>query len=474
MADLLESVKATITDYNLLPPAARRVLVAVSGGPDSLALADLLFRLAQERRLFLCLAHLDHMFRGEESAEDARFVQKWAEELGLPWIIEARDVPALRLPGESKQEAARRVRYAFLEQAAAEFGAQRIAIAHTLTDQAETVLMRLLQGGGSTGLKGISPLRDRYIRPLIRQRREEVIEYCHERGLNFRVDPSNERPVYTRNKIRLELVPFIKANFNPRVEEALARTAEILRGEDEYLSSLVSAWVSDKVQIGAGECHLAAPKLLGEPIALQRRILRHLHQKLAPEQPLRLEHVEELLKLLRQGAGNHDLDWPGVRIEQRYANLTLRVRQEEDELLPGCNRLGAEELTLPGTLFWPNGLKISAEVYHGGVENLQKLRRDSDCPEGQCAFFDLDRLEPPLVVRPRQPGDTFTPFGLAGSKKIKDFFIDEKVPLEHRARIPIVLDTEGILWIAGMRQAERGRITTNTRRILRLKLEELP
>ncbi|MBO8126338.1 MAG: tRNA lysidine(34) synthetase TilS [Firmicutes bacterium] len=473
MPDLLDKVKRTIFTYKMLPQGVDRVLVAVSGGPDSMVLADLLLRLSREVRLFLCLAHLDHMFRGEESAEDRAFVEAWAKEKGLPCISDAREVSRLRCPGESKQEAARRIRYAFLKEAAARWGAQRIALAHTQTDQAETVLMRLLTGGGSSGLSGIPPVReDEYIRPLIWVSRREVLAYAASHNLPYRIDPSNEKPVYLRNKIRLQLVPLLEAEFNPKVEEALARHAEIMRAEEEYLNQVIDFWLKKNAVCSRKSCRFPLELFQAEPLALKRRIIRAAHFQLTGK-VLSFSHVEEALDLLERDESNLQVDLPGATLIKEYRQAVLTAGKRSSQL----ERKSAEvwQLEVPGELTISSlGLRITATVHQGGLDKLASLRAKEDCPDSTCAFFDLAEIDLPLTVRTRRPGDIFHPFGLGGSKKLKDFFIDEKVSPGRRESIPLVLDRSGIIWVAGLRQGESGRITDKTRQILQLKLEELP
>ncbi len=478
MTDLLQKVIKTINHFKMLPPGKPTVLVAVSGGPDSIALADLLYRLEQEGRLSLCLAHLDHMFRGAESAEDASFVQAWAESRDLPVLIESRKVDDLKLPGESKQEAARRVRYQFLGAAAQKTSAQRVALAHTRTDQAETVLMRLISGGGAQGLSGIPPIRDEfYIRPLITISRQEILAYCQLRGLDYRTDPSNYQPVYRRNKIRLELVPFIKAHFNPKVEEALARTAEILRAEDDYLNQAVQSWFNLHTQ-PSSENSISFPiqELLAQPLALQRRILRQAYAELSGGATLNFDQVEDIIWLLQKEESNLELHFSKVWVEKGYRFLRF-VQVDQEQKKNGNNVTIDREwtLTVPGSLNLPVlGYSLTAEVLLGGEALLNQLRAEEEGPQGFTAYFDLDVLTPPLQIRPRSPGDVFVPFGSTGKKKVKDLFIDEKVLPGQREKIPVILDKKGIIWIAGLRQGERGRITSETTKILRLRLAKIP
>lgn len=465
MPDLLEKMKQTIENYQMLPEGTSRVLLALSGGPDSMVMADLFCRLAKEARLFLWVAHLNHMLRGEESRQDAEFVRRWAEEHNLPYIISQRDVAQLRLPGESKAVAARRVRYEFLAECAEQAGAERIALAHTLSDQAETVLMRLLSGGGQ-GLRGIPPVRTPYIRPLIEIKREEILAYAQQFGVAYRIDSSNLSVEYLRNKIRLHLIPYLRNNYNPKVEEALARSAEILRAEHDYLAAVTEAWISANVQETAEAASLLVERLNQEPLAIRRRVINRLLTARGGRE-ITFAHVEQVLALAASSRGTGELALPGLRVVRDYRYLRL------ESASGGAAKVEAAppwvQLAIPGETILPEySLIITASVHEGGPAELQRLQSAANRPPGMSAYYDLDQIELPLVVRTRLPGDSFQPFGLQGSKKLKDFLIDEKVSPGLRDRIALVTNSQGILWVVGLRSSELGKVTERTRRILSL------
>ncbi|MGB9803375.1 tRNA lysidine(34) synthetase TilS, partial [Desulfofundulus sp.] len=323
---LEQDVRSFIDRFHMIAPGDR-VLVGVSGGPDSVALLHLLWRMKGELHISLAVAHLNHMFRGEEARADARLVEELAKDLGLPVYLEEFDVPAYReRTGLSAQDAARRVRYRFFEEVARRTGASRVALGHHADDQAETILFNFLRGTGPAGLKGIPPVRGMYIRPLLDTRRREIERYCQEHSLPVREDASNKKTIYTRNRIRLELIPQLETEYNPRLVDALVHLGHICREENDYLEEQ-AALLYGRVLKVEGEHHLllAVPELLSTPLALVRRVLRRAWCHLTGSGgDLSYLQVESLLTLLHTAAGGRVVELPrGVRASRRGQVLRL-------------------------------------------------------------------------------------------------------------------------------------------------------
>jgi tRNA(Ile)-lysidine synthase len=448
VATFLARVEATVTARDMLK-GGERVVAAVSGGPDSLAMLHALARLAPRLDLSLHVAHLDHRLR-PGSAADAAAVARAARRLGLPATVRAAD-GAGRPPGRSPEEAARERRYAFLEEVADRVGADRIATGHTMDDQAETVLMRVLAGTGTRGLGGIPPVRGRVIRPLIDVRREEVEAFLRALRVRPRRDPTNADPAFLRNAIRLELLPLLRERFNRRVVEALARLADVARDEDALLEELVA----DAVQLEpvGEELRLRVEDLLALPPALARRALRRLA-------PLDAAHTERVLALARAGATGQEASLPGglnARLEYGW----LVVGRASPRPAPAA----PVALLLPGVTDLPLwSMRIGAWVTETAP---------SAWPDGRRAcVLDGDRARPPLAVRPPRPGDRFRPLGMAGAKKLGDFFTDAKVPRDARARTPLVTSRGAIAWVIGHRPDDRFKVTRRTRRFLWMRVLE--
>ncbi|HID55672.1 TPA: tRNA lysidine(34) synthetase TilS [Candidatus Poribacteria bacterium] len=459
--DFLRKVKGTISDYGMIS-AGDKVLIAVSGGPDSMALLRSLDLLKEELDITLHIAHLDHRFRGEESAEDARFVAETAHRLEIPITIEEIDVPKfIEERGLSEEEGARRVRYEFLNRTADAVRASKIALGHTADDQAETVLMRLIRGSGTRGLSGIPPVRSgRFIRPLIRIGRKEIEEFLLELGQDYRIDSTNLKPIYIRNRIRLELVPLL-ARYNPNISSVLARTGEILAAEDELLSQIADDELTERLsERGQGYVRFSIVGFEGLHVALRRRIVRRaIEMAKGNLLGIDLSHISSVLQMISGEKPNAEVDLPGVRVEKRYSQLVATVHPREDK--PRYEY----RLDLPGEVVIPEaGVRLIAEV--------RDERPELPVSE-EIAVLDLERLSSPLIVRNRRPGDRFRPLGMKGSKKLKDFLIERKVPIEERDKVPILISDGEIAWVVGYRVDERFKMRDETRRFAVIWIERL-
>lgn len=462
--DVLEQVRSTLAKFSMLSPGDK-VVLGVSGGPDSVALTHILFQLRQQMKITLHVAHLNHMFRGEESCADAEHVAALAASLDIPATIESVDVPAyMKEHGLSAQVAARTVRYDFYRRVIRNTGAQKVALGHHADDQAETVLMKLIRGAGPGGLKGILPVREGfYIRPLLEVRRRQIEEYCLEHGLSYRIDSSNLKPVYTRNRVRMELIPLLEEKYNPAIVVSLNRLAGIIREEDQFLDDAVARARPGVIESsGPGLIKLSLAGLAALPVALQRRLLRDVYSELSggsgsPD----FEHVDSVLEFVASDSGPGKITWPGgISLVKRYGRLEVAKGQSPSDTPYYCY-----DLKVPGYTYIPEiDAGIKAVIMDISCVQDPKL---SDPGE---AFLDLDTLDPPLKARRRQDGDLFWPLGFKGRIKLKKFLIDRKIPRELRGRVPLVTAGNEIAWVAGVRPGENYRITAATRRCLYLQL----
>jgi len=520
--DLLEPMEQFIRRHRLLVPR-ETVLVAVSGGPDSLALLHLLTRLRTPWQLTLHVAHVDHGLR-PEAVEDAAFVESIGRAWDVPVTVKTVDVRGERQPGESVQQAARRLRYRALAEVARTVDARRIALGHHADDQAETVLMRLLRGAGPTGLAGMRPRRGPYIRPLLGVTRADVEAYCRRFGLEPRRDPSNLSPQYLRSRIRHHLLPILEQEYNPNIRTVLSRTAALLREEDDLVEALARR-AHRRLQDGRGPTDLPVDGLARLPVAIARRVVRHmLHAAGVNLGHVTADHVAAILALLpsrEAAAGTTPTDRPtsidaptsmdaptpievhgrlepgatgkpevragtvtvpgGVRVRCADGRLVVEglVRRPTPDVAAGGARGGGQagfqkELAVPGeTRLSQVGLVIDAEVLE--PPESRALVADPRSAGGHDrAVLDWDRVVPPLVVRSWRPGDRMRPLGLAGTKKLQDIFVDAKVPAAERRLVPVVADQEGILWVVGLRVDARGAVGPRTTRVLRLRVKPVP
>ncbi len=442
----IAKVKRTIKKYGMLSHGDR-VVVAVSGGPDSVCLLSVLRTLVPEYDLRLHIAHLDHMFRGPGSAADARFVNRLAAKLGIPATIEAIDVPAYcRERGLSAQEGARDVRYRFLDRVAGSVAAGRIAVGHTANDQAETILMRLTRGAGPEALAGIPPLRDKIIRPLLGATRAEIRSWLQEEGLDFVSDPTNEQPVYTRNWIRLNIIPELE-RLNPRAVEALAAGAALLHDEAAALDQMLDPVGKDVLRREREAVHIDRSKFLALVPAARRRVLRAAVVMWSADIPglSRIQTDEAIDFMDGAQTGRVMALHGGLILERSYADFVLRPQRAQ--------RTFCIPVTVPGTTaVVERSLTVHAEVIDGPA-----APQESGNYLWQ-AQFDYAKIALPLSLRSRREGDRFCPAGMGGrSKKLQDFFVDEKVFRSKREEIPILATDRDVLWVVGMRIDERFR-----------------
>ena len=456
----MKDLVARVSNQRLFS-AGETVVVAVSGGADSVALLDILSRLEDER-LILVVAHLNHGLRGADSDGDQDFVSGLAARYRLPFVAQRIDVAALAADERlSLEDAGRRARYAFFARVARTHGATSIALAHHLDDQAETVLIRLLRGAGGGGLSAMaSSSRQCLKRPLLQVSRAEVEHYLKLNGLTHRTDSSNADTAILRNSIRHELIPFLR-RYNPKISQRLAATADILACDEELLDQLTENAYARLAHREAGAIKLGIESLLKEPRGLRLRLYRRALLALRGDLTrIGLVHLEAIDRLTHAGRPNASAKLPGECLVTRcYDTLTfdglaaragdgweLAVPGEGDHPIPGGRRLLVQRVARP--------LELDA-----GSRSVAYL-----CPE--AAPF-------PWLLRSFTPGDRFTPLGMRGAQKVKDLFINEKIPPAERGRIPLLVSAGEIVWVAGVRMGDKGRVTAAAGAVLRAEILEI-
>lgn len=460
---LLEKVHNTVISHRMLQ-SGDLVVVAVSGGPDSVALCYLLHRLRHSHQVELVVAHVHHGLRGAEADQDALFVHNLSHQLGLPVVEQRLEVRTWqREHGGSLQMAARALRYQCLHQVMAEKGASKLALGHNADDQAEEILLRILRGAGQRGLSGMDPCnRKGVIRPLLECHRHEIMAYLEDNGLAFRQDSSNLKPWCQRNLLRLELLPQLQQVFNSNLSATLLRTSKIFREEEDFWESHLASWLHEhSLNQGDGEIRFPIRPLLEAHPAMQKRLLRRVVQEVKGDlREFGFHHTEILLQLCQSPAANRQLDLPGaVRAEKNYDWVTVTLQP-----------VTVEDFTF----------RISDQGFHSFPSLNRSMKVEllaSDMPvefnhDPNEAIMDLDRVSFPLTLRSSTPGDRFRPLGLRGSKKLKDLFIDAKVPKSRRRQIPILCSNDHIIWVVGHRLDDRVKVTSNTSRVLRLSYLE--
>ena len=459
ICNIIDKVKNTIIRYDMVE-RGDRVIVAVSGGPDSVCLLDILYAIREDLGIDMVVAHYDHGLRPGDDESETAFVRQLALSMNLPFEL-GKAQPFPSNTGHSLEEQARDARYGFLESTRKKHHAQKIALGHQLNDQAETVIMRLLRGSGSSGLAGIPPVRDkRIIRPLIEIKRHEIAAYLNVRGLEYVVDRSNLQGRYLRNKIRLEMIPEL-LKYQPRLLELLGQTSEILRDESRYFDQIAEAWVNREAEYPPdGDIAIELSSLLNLHKALQRRVIRALLSKKGRTlRRIDRGHIDSVIQLIKGQRPQGQLHLPnGLILKKTYDRLTLGTYSKPKK------KHFHYSLDGPGTfhLHAINRHVTLVEIAPGGSWDLGISRR--------TAFFDAEKIRYPLILRNVKPGDRFVPLGMSGHKKIKDFFMDLKIPSEMRSSIPILISHHQVLWVCGYRIDDRFKVTEGSKRILQVSL----
>ena len=466
MPGLIQQVKQTIKEWKMLS-GGQTVVAAVSGGADSVVMLHLLLELSEELGLRIIAAHMDHGLRGEESRRDHDFVKGLAKRLGLEFVSKRLKKGELKGLGGSPQEAARVKRYAFFSDVALKYKAQKVALGHTSDDQAETVIMRLLKGSSLSGLSGIPPVRGVFVRPLIQTSRASVEEHAREQGIAFVTDSTNLTIKYLRNRVRLELLPKLAKEYNPSIKETLARTALVLSSDDDFIEkAAIKAFGAALIEQRAGIVVFDRAKLKRMHRALSARVFLASVHSLGVEGELGSLHVDAFFGIMNGRRPNASISLPGgAGARREYGRMIveagLPVKPQADALISGL------PLALPGlTLIEGIGL-IEAKL----------LKPPKKFTTGRgTAWFDYDALQEcgPVTVRQARPGDRIAPFGMEGHRKLKDIFIDSKVPLIERKRTPVVSVGKEVVWLAGLRQSSRFSVGAKTRRALRLDFIKEP
>lgn len=451
--NLLSRFAAEIQVRQLLMPEDK-LLVAVSGGPDSMVLLDLFRRLGNVK---FGIFHLNHQLREQASAE-AAFVEEIGNQLGVAVHLYNYDVKQYSKDTKvSVETAARTIRYQMMEQCLKEYGYTKIALGHHRDDQVETILMHLFRGSGISGLTGIAWQRNYYIRPLLGIDKAEIISYCQHYDIPYCHDLTNFTTEYTRNKLRLELIPLIEQHFNPQLNRSITQMAEILRADDLELYNQTLQILSELSYFKHGVLTLDRTEFCRLSVAFQRRLLQlcitkasDTHEKIAYNQ------IEQLRKLITQEGGSFSYPLPLINIVGSANNIIFGA--------PQFQKWEEGILTIPGETVVGN-YRIVTEVISSDQGSFKH--------ETGSEYFDLGQLKLPLSYRRRQPGDRIKLFGSNHSKKVKNVFIDAKIPAYLRNEIPLICDLDEIVMIPMIRRSEKGRITASTSKILRVNIDSV-
>jgi tRNA(Ile)-lysidine synthase len=457
--EIQKVVQKTIEEYQLILPGDL-VIAGVSGGPDSLTMLHILKELQPVLKFKLHVAHVDHCFRGKEAEAEARWVKETAERWGLPCTVTKVNVPYIaQEKGISAQEAGHLIRKKFFRELLKKLSAQKIALGHQADDQAETVLMHFLVGAGLEGLQGIVPKNGPLIRPLLFLRRQEIEDYCRENFLEPRRDPSNQKDIYLRNKIRLQIIPWLEKESNPNLVETLNRTASILQAEEDFLQKETLKLAKKFIQSKEKKVSLSLKGWGFLHIAMQRRLIRFAYRKVGKKQGLAFFHVEEVRSFMGKGEVGKVLQLPGkINVEKSYEEILFYDRKSSFLNMEG---IAKRILRIPGETFIPEtGQRIIAEIIEGVCGQSEKGK----------IYLPWEECVPKFYIRSRKAGDRFSPLGLQGTKKLKDFLIEKKVPRQKRDQLILVVAGEEIVWIPGLALTKKCRMQSKNEKYLVLTL----
>ena len=448
MDNLLTHVQRFIRERDLIH-TGDAVVVAVSGGPDSTALLDILARLKGRCGFHLTAAHLNHSFRGREAEGDSEYVQQLCAQLDVSCIAEHIDVPRFMTEtGMGAQEAARHVRYRFLHKVAEQTGSRVIATAHHADDQIETVLMRLVRGTGIEGLSGIPIQRQEegisIVRPLLTITREEIEAYCNAHGLHPRHDRSNDSDKYLRNRIRRHWMPLMKQE-NPHLAGVFTQLTSLARDENELMDRIARETLAEIIHTqNMNTIVVVQNDFVLHHVALQRRMIKLILSYLLESDTgnISYSHIEHIRQIIADTYPSARIDLPGgVQVRREYQRVVFSSIYNDVSIPPYIYNL-----PVPGAVYIPE-IDRTFRCYYGKQTDVKQRA------QGTFAVFDPAKIEGKLYVRQRCAGDRMTVRGMVGTKKVKDIFIDAKIPQLDRERIPLLTDESQILWIPGIRRS---------------------
>lgn len=460
--DVVNRFKKNMVENKLINKGDK-IVIGLSGGPDSICLLNLLCEIREEFDLDLAAAHINHMIRGEEADEDQEFCRERCLQLGVKFFYKKIDVNAYaKNNGLSSESAGREIRYGFFDEVMNKLKFNKIATAHNANDQAETVLMRLMRGTGLEGLSGIQVIRDKkYIRPILFLNRDEVEKYCHDIGEKARIDKTNLERLYSRNRIRLDILPYMKEHFNKDIVDTINRMAQLIDKDNEFINKMTEKYYNNVCIEDKEKVIIKKDGFSLESSIITRIIRKSIYKVGNAKYNVEAKHIEDVIKL-QKNSTSKILNLPNkVIAENVYGDIHIK-RTINNGAKKSCAKC-IDKNDLKNITIEFGEYLIDFEV----INNEKKLKFNDN---SLIKYFNYDNINNEIKIRFRKDGDKIVPFGMKGSKKLKDIFIDMKVPKEQRDSIPIILFDDNISWIVGMKMSEIYRVTNDAKKILKIKV----
>lgn len=460
---MLNKVINYIKDNNLIKEKDK-VLVALSGGPDSVCLLHILHRLKNVFNIELGAIHINHMLRGEESDNDEKYIGQLCDKLGINYYVKRIDIEYIsKSTNVSLEVAGRNERYKAFEEIRKDNGYNKVAVAHNSNDQAETILMRMMRGTGLEGLTGIKAKReDGIIRPILCVNRSEIEIYCEENKLNPRIDASNYERIYSRNKVRLDILPYMKENFNRDIVDTLNRMALILQKDNDFIEEYSKRCYNIYCKNYSNKLEVSKELFENEMESIITRVIIMAFKEISKcYQNFEMKHIYEIVNLSRRGTGKMINLTNNIICENLYGDIIFRIDNKNKK--NSNSEIVIDKNNISNNIIFDNYI-VSFEV----INNKNKVEFSKN---SLIKLFDYDNIEKEIIIRYRKDGDRITPLGMNGSKKLKDIFINLKVPREKRDNIPILCFDDKISWIVGYKTSQESKITHDTKNILKITFD---
>ena len=440
-----------------------RILVALSGGPDSVCLLHMLYRIKDKFNLKLGAIHINHMLRGEEADKDENYIIDLCEQMGIKHYVKRINIEYIaKETNVSLETAGRNERYKAFEEIKIKDKYNKIAVAHNANDQAETILMRIMRGTGLEGLTGIKPQREGgIIRPILCLNRQEIEDYCEYNGLNPRIDASNYDRHYSRNRVRLDILPYMRDNFNKDIIDTLNRMTLLLQKDNEFIEGYSQKCYNIYCKKHNNKLEILKELFEKEMESIITRVVIIAFKEISKSyQNFEMKHIYEIVNLAFRETGKKINLTNNIICENLYGNIVLS--KNDNKYYNSCVKT---EIKLDKDNIIEN---IEFNNYIINFEVIENKKKEKFTKNNLIKLFNYDKIEKEILIRYRKDGDKIIPLGMSGSKKVKDIFINSKVPREERDNTPILCFDDKISWIVGYKTSQLFKIDSDTKMILKI------